>query len=58
MVETRSINEKNSAFVMLDNKVIYSRRAGAQIMANFGQSFASRRVDELTLAFNTAFLHK
>ena len=58
MVETRSINEKNHAFVMLDNKVPRSRRAGVQIIANFRQSFAGSRVDELGLALNTVFLHK
>ena len=43
---------------MLDNKVRHSRRAGVQIMANFGQSFADRRVDELALELNTVFLHE
>lgn len=28
---------------MLDRKVLHSRCAGIQIMANFGQSFARRR---------------
>ena len=45
---------------MLDNKVIHSRGAGFQIMANFSQSFARHRVDELLVAsaLNVAFLHK
>jgi len=43
MVKTRSINENNFAVVMLDRKVLHSRCAGIQIMANFGQSFARRR---------------
>ena len=43
---------------MLDNKVLHSRRAGAQIIANFRQSFAGGRVDELVLPLNTVFLHK
>ena len=43
---------------MLDSKVLHSRRAGIQIMANFAQRFTGRRVDELALAFNAAFLHK
>ena len=43
---------------MLDNKVPRSRRAGVQIIANFRQSFAGSRVDELVLALNTVFLHK
>jgi hypothetical protein len=58
MVETRSINQNNLAVVMLDNTVLHSRRAGVQIMANFGQSFAGRRVDKLALTFNTVLLHK
>ena len=43
---------------MLDNKMLHSRCARVQIaiFANFGQSFAGRRVDELALALNTTFL--
>ena len=58
MVETRRINQNNFAVVVLDNKVLHSRRAGKQIIANFGQSFAGSRVDELASALNIAFLHK
>ena len=58
MIETRSINQNNPAVVMLDNKVLHSRRAGAQIIANFGQSFAGSRVNELASALNIAFLQK
>ena len=43
---------------MLDNKVLHSRGAGAQIIANVGQSFAGSRVNELASALNIAFLHK
>ena len=56
MVETRGINQNNLSVVMLDNKVLHSRRAGVQIMANVGQRFAGRRVNELALAFNTVSL--
>jgi hypothetical protein len=55
MIEARSINQNNLAVVMLDKKVLHSRRAGIQIVANFGQSFAGCRVDELPLALNTVF---
>ena len=58
MAETRSINQNNLAFAMLDIKVLHSRRAGIQIMANFGQSSVRRVVDELALALNTVFLRK
>ena len=45
---------------MLDNKALHSRRARVQIiiLANFGQNFAGRRVDELALALNTVYLNK
>ena len=58
MVETRCINQNNLAAVMLDSKVLHSRRAWVQIIANFGQSFAGCRVDKLDLGFNTVSLHK
>ena len=60
MIETRSINQDNLVFAMLDIKVHHSRRARVHIrgIANFGQSFVGRLVDELVLALNTVFLRK
>ena len=43
---------------MVDSKVLHSRRAWVQIMANFGQSYAGCRVDKLDLGFNTVSLQK
>ena len=60
MVETRSINQDNLAFAMLDIKALHSRRARVHIrvIANLGQSFVGCLVDELVLVLNTVFLLK
>ena len=58
MVETRSIDENNIIFVMLENKMLNRWRAGVQIMTNFCQIFSSGRIDKLDLQFDTVFFQK
>ena len=58
MIESRGVNENNVVFVTLENKMFNRRRAGVQIITNFGQRFSSGRIDKLGIGFNAVFSQK